>query len=93
MIIDEDLDKPTQNELVDIYVNSLMVPILADGLADGILYEMVDRMQSVLHLFASHGSGWVLQQVVRLFIKFGKMNPNRGSSHITLPLKLQNPVI
>ena len=87
VINDKDLNNPTQNELVDIYVNSLMVPIPADGLADGTFYEMVDRMQSVLHSFASHGSGWVLQQVVRLFIKFGKMNHFRGSSHITLPLK------
>ena len=57
VINDEDLNNPTQNELVDIYVNSLMVPILADGFADGTFYEMVDRMQSVLHSFASHGSG------------------------------------
>ena len=88
VINDEDLNNPTQNELVDIYDNYLMVPILSDGLADGTFNEMVDRMQSVLHSFASHGSGWVLQQVVRLFIKFGKMNPIRGSSHITLPLKI-----
>ena len=64
VINDEDLNNPTQNELVDIYVNSLMVPILAEGLADVTFYEMADRMQSVLHSFASHGSGWVLQQVV-----------------------------
>ena len=88
MINDEDLNNPTQNELVDIYVNSLMVPILSDGLADGTFYEMVERVQSVLHSFAAHGNGWFLQQVVRLFIKFGKMNPIRGSSHITLPLKI-----
>ena len=88
VINDEDLNNPTQNELVDIYVNSLIVPILADGLADGTFYEMVDRMQSVLHSFAPHGSGCVLQQVVRLFIKFGKMNPIRGSSHIRLQIKI-----
>ena len=78
MINDEDLNNPIQNELVEIYVNSLIVHILSDGLADGTFYEMVDRMQSVLHSFASHGSGWVLQQVVRLLIKVGKMNPIRG---------------
>ena len=88
VINDEDLNNPTQNELVDIYVSFLMVPILSDGLADGTFFELVDRMQSVLHSFASHGSGWVLQQVVRLFIKVGKMNPIRGSSHITLPIKI-----
>ena len=69
VINDKDLNNPTQNELVDIYVNSLMVPILSDELADGTFYEMVGR---VLHSFAAHGNGWFLQHVVRLFIKFGK---------------------
>ena len=45
---------------------------------------------SVLTTFASMGSGWVLEKVLKVGVKFARFRPIRGSSYVALPTKIAN---
>ena len=51
---------------------------------------MLEKMAAVFQKVSSHGSGWVLQRVIELYNKIGKILPIRGSSFIPQPAKLAN---
>ena len=78
------------DERITIFANSLMTPVYAEGLSNDNFVEMVEKMLAVLFTFASSGSGWMLERVIRVNIKFAKYRPATGSSFIALPTKLQN---
>ena len=89
------LRKPSQNEdqedeLIEIYANSLMTPVYSQGLSSETFWTMVERMMIVLTTFASNGSGWVLEKVIKIIVNFARYRPITGSSYIALPSKLQN---
>ena len=89
------LRKPSQNEdqedeLIEIYANSLMTPVYSQGLSSETFWTMVEKMMIVLTTFASNGSGWVLEKVIKIIVNFARYRPITGSSYIALPSKLQN---
>ena len=64
----------------DIYANFDMKPVMRLGIEDdNSFFEIVEKMQAVLETFASYGSGWVLQHVIQVFVKFAKFSPIHGS--------------
>ena len=77
------------DERITIFANSLMTPVYAEGLSNDSFVEMVEKMPAVLFTFASSGSGWLLEKVLRVNIKFAKYRAASGSSYIDLPPHLQ----
>ena len=89
------LRKPSQNEdqedeLFEIYANSLLLPVCSQGLSSETFWTMVEKMMIVLIAFASNGSGWVLEKVIKIIVNFARYRPITGSSFIALPSKLQD---
>ena len=66
-----------------------MTPVYAEGLSNADFSSMVEKMLAILFTFASSGSGWLLEKVLRVNIKFPKYRPASGSSYIVLPPHLQ----
>ena len=67
-----------------------MTPVYSQGLSSEIFWTMVEKMMIVLTTFASKGSGWVPEKVIKTIVKFARYRPLTGSSYIALPSKLQN---
>ena len=74
---------------IDIYANSEMTPV-HHRLSNETFFHMMEKMLTVLFVFASNGSGWILQKILWVDIKFAKFSPIPGSSFIELPLCLRN---
>ena len=89
VVSDQSVQQP-EDERVEIFANSMMTPLYANGLSDELFLEMLGKMETGFQNFSAHGSGWVLQRVNELYIKIGKMLPIRGSSFIPLPAKIAN---
>ena len=77
-----------EDERVEIFANSMMMPLYANGLSDKFFLEMLGKMEAVFQNFSAHCSDWVLQRVIEVYIKIGKVLPIRGSSFIPLPAKI-----
>ena len=67
-----------------------MTPIYVESLTDELYWSMVEKMMAVLSTFASSGSGWVVEKIIKLDVKFARYRPIRGSSYLALPHKLAN---
>ena len=91
-LINYHYDQPdnAEGERIEIYANSLMTPVYANGLKIAAYWGMVEKMMSVLTTFASMGSGWVLEKVLKVDVKFARFRRIRGSSYIALPTKTAN---
>ena len=74
---------------IDIYANSEMTPVYHQ-LSDEAIFHMVEKMLTVLSVFASKGSRWFLQKIIWVDLTFAKFSPLHGSSFIELPLCLRN---
>ena len=72
---------------IDIYANSEMTPV-HHRLSNETFFHMVEKMLTVLFVFASNGNGWILQKILWVDLEFAKFSPIRGSSFIELPLCL-----
>lgn len=81
---DEDEEKQTR-----IYAQTEMESVDCDGLTDESFVGMVDKMLSVLFVFASEGSGWILRQVNETLVKLAAVASVQGSSFLPLPHFLQ----
>ena len=44
-----------------------------------------EMTQKIVETFASGGSGWIFQNVEKLFLKVDKFNPLNGEGYIDLP--------
>ena len=51
---------------------------------------MAKKMMAALPAFASSGSGWVVEKIIKLDIKLARNRPIRGSSYLALPHMLIN---
>ena len=58
------------------------------GIADESFHQMVEQMLLSLNSFASHGSAWTLDQIIKIEIRTVKSKPIAGSSYLALPHKL-----
>ena len=84
VVSDQSVQEP-EDERVEIFANSMMTPLYANGLSDELFLEMQGKMEAVFQNFSAH-----LQRVNELYIKIGKVLPIRGSSFIPLPAKIAN---
>ena len=89
VVLDQSVQQP-EDERVEMFANSMMTPLYANGLSDELFLEMLGKIEAVFQNFSAHDSGWVLQRVNELYIIIGKMLPIRGSSFIPLPVKIAN---
>ena len=85
---------PSQNEdqedEIENYADSLMTRVYCKGLSSETFWTTVEKMMIVLTTFASNGSGWVLEKVIKVTVNFARYRPITGSSFIAIPSKLQN---
>ena len=83
-------DQPdnAEGERIEIYASSLMTPVYANGLTIAAYWGMVETMMSLLTTFASMGSWRVLENMLKVDVKFARFIPIRGSSYIALPTKI-----
>ena len=84
MKTDDDLSS-SQPDRISIHVASKMERVDFGGLADKTFHVMVEQMLLALNNFASHGSGWTLNQIVNIEIRLAKAKPIRASSYLALP--------
>ena len=89
------VEKPSlgaeEKKELPIHVNSKMETVyLGDDLSDEAFSRMLDQMLTSLVTFTTHGSGWVLKQIIGLNIRLVSHLPVRGSSFIALPPFLDN---
>ena len=87
MKTDVDLSS-SQPDRISVHVASKMERVDFGGLADKTFHAMVEQMLLALNNFASHGSGWTLNQIVNIEIRLAKAKPIRASSYLALPGKL-----
>ena len=73
---------------ISIHVASKMERVDFGGLADKTFHTMVEQMLLALNNFASHGSGWTLDQTVAIEFRLAEAKPIRASSYLALPGKL-----
>ena len=78
------LDPDEDDKRIAIIASSLMTPVCNEGFSNDNFVEMVERMLAVLFTSASSGSGWLLEKVLRVNIKFSKCRPASCSSYIDL---------
>ena len=67
-----------------------MTPVYSQELSSETFWTVVEKMMIVLTTFASNGSGWVLEKVIKVIVNFSRYRRVTGSSYIALPSKFQN---
>lgn len=82
-------DGPEEKQ-IDVFLNTYMMPVFFDGLSDEQFLDMVQQMISTLNVFATYGSGWIVQKIKKVVVNMGKFSPIRGSRYISLPPELDN---
>ena len=82
------LEKPFESEVTEAFFNSPMSRI-ACAFTDDEYYEHVDALMSQLNVFATGGSGWVVQSLKRLEIKTVSCSNVTGASYIETPALLK----
>ena len=73
---------------VTIYANAEMQIVYTDALSEEQFFESVQHIVNVVSMYATSGSGWIIEKVEKLEIRFAKFNPIRGSTYIALPTEL-----
>ena len=84
----DDDQSSRQPDRILIHAASKIERVDSGGLVDKILHAMVEQMLLALNKFASHGSGWTLDQIVNIEIRSAKAKPKRALSYLALPGKL-----
>ena len=85
---DDDLSS-SQPDRISIHVASKMEWVDFGVLAEKTFHAIVEQMLLALNNFASHGSGWTLNQIVNIEIRLAKAKPIRASSYLALPGNLE----
>ena len=68
--------------------NAEMQIVYTDALSEEQFFESVQHIVNVVAMYATSGSGWIIEKVEKLEIRFAKFNPIRGSTYIALPTEL-----
>ena len=77
---EEELDK------IMLYLKKDMVRVDYGRLESGQFVEMIEHM---LNCFASHGSGWLVENISIISMKFSKISLLRAGSYLPLPSDLK----
>ena len=83
-----ELSKPTKGDETTLFLRSQMHPVYGMSTGQDIFFDMVDKMMNTLFTFTASGSGWILDKITNLEVKFAAFNPIRGSSYIPSPPQL-----
>ena len=62
---------------VKIYAKAEMQILYTDGLSEEQFFESVKHIVNVVSIYATSGSGWIIEKVEKLEIRFAKFNPIR----------------
>ena len=68
----QDENATEMEERIEIYSKSLMTPIYVECLTDELYWSMVKKILACFSTFASSGSGWVVEKIIKLDIKFAR---------------------
>ena len=84
------LEKPDGDEMkrVTIFANSPMQVILGTELSEDQYFDAIEHILNVVGMYASSGSGWIVERIEKLELRFARFNPIRGSSFLKLPSAL-----
>ena len=86
--VEDSEDLSEESHKITIHVQSKMERDDFGGITDESFHQMVEQMLLSLNSFASHGSGWTLDQIIKIEICTVKSKPIAGSSYSALPHKL-----
>ena len=81
-------EKPLQQETTSSYFNSKMVTS-STLLTSEEYYTHVDQILTQINIFCTAGSGWVVQTLSKMDLKFCHFNPLRPGTYIPTPEKLK----
>ena len=88
LILKVELSKPTKDEETQVFLRSNMVPVYGTSLPQDDFLSAVDQLLNTLFTFTASGSGWILEKIVDLDVKFATFSPIRGSSYLPTPPEL-----
>ena len=71
----EDESFSSQPDRISVYLQIKMERVDVGGLADKRFHSMVEQMLLSLNIFASHGSGWTLDQIENIEVRLVKNEP------------------
>ena len=77
--VEDSEDLSEESHKITIHVQSKMERVDFGGIADESFHQMVEQMLLSLNSFASHGSGWTLDQIIKIEIRTVKSKPIEGS--------------
>ena len=64
-----------------LYLNTDMVRVDYSELERGQFVEMIEHMLKTINCFASHGSGWLVEEISKVNINFAILSPMRAASY------------
>ena len=82
-------DGELRHEKTMLYLNSKMINVFFNGIEKETYLEMIERMVNAIIMFASHGSGWIVERIEKLAVSFAAFSPIRAGSYIDLPDSLK----
>ena len=75
------------------YFNRMQPAILNEHNIDTLnhlLNQFIDEVKGEIEAWYQKGSGWVIDEILEVFINVAQYQPMRGGSYMPLPKKLQN---
>ena len=88
LILKVELSQPTKDEETQVFLRSNMLPVYGTSLPQDDFLSAVDQLLNTLFTFTASGSGWILEKIVNLDVKFATFSPIRGSSYLPTPPEL-----
>ena len=77
------------HEKTMLYLNSKMINVFFNGIEKATYLESIEHMVNDINMFASHGSGWIVERIEKLAVSFAAFSPIRVGSYIDLPDSLK----
>ena len=77
-------------EYSPVYFNSLTKTVInSDKFSlDKSFQEIIYRLEN----WISHGSGWIVEEIISQFLNISSYRPLNGSTYIKLPVELRHPM-
>ena len=88
LVLKVELLKPIKEEAIEVFLRSAMTPVYSTSVPQPDFLNAVDKMTNTLFTFTASGSGWIMDRIVELEVKFATFNPIRGSSYLPTPPEL-----
>ena len=79
-----------ETEYSPVYFNSLTKTVISFG-----KFSLGKAFQEIFHRlenWISHGSGWIVEEIISQYLNVGSYLPLTGSAYIKLPVELDHPM-